>query len=56
MLGLVGTTRELWRGSKLVMAGDGSVTIIDRQHDTGAITKTRYRFTRNGPALIWEDN
>jgi predicted nuclease of predicted toxin-antitoxin system len=56
MLGLVGTTRELWRGSKVVMAGDGTVTVIDRKHDTGAMTKTRYRFTRSGPALIWEDD
>ena len=39
-----------------IITADGTVKIIDRNHDTGAMTKTRYRFIRNGPVLIWEDD
>jgi predicted nuclease of predicted toxin-antitoxin system len=55
MLRLVGQFRELYRRAKVDISGDGTVTIIDRKHETGAMTRTRYRFTRSGPALIWED-
>ncbi len=54
-LRVVGRFRELYRHSKVAIAADGTITIIDRNHDTGAMTKTRYHFTRSGPALIWED-
>ncbi len=46
---------QLYRGSKVDVSADGTVTIIDRKHETDAMTKTRYHFTRGGPAVIWED-
>ncbi len=55
MVGIVGRFRELFRGAKMVITADGTVTLISRDHDTGAMTRIRYRFVHNGPVLIWEN-
>ena len=53
MLLLVGTSRHFQRGTKVVFARDGSLLVRSRHQ--GKMTETRYRFTRSGPAEIWEN-
>jgi len=54
MLAIVGTFREVWRGTKLVFGIDGEIKSKHRDMDTGRMRTTRYRFTqRRGPEM-WE--
>jgi predicted nuclease of predicted toxin-antitoxin system len=53
MLLLVGRYRNFQRGTKVEFFPDGSLVINTR--NLGKNQRTRYRFTRNGQAEIWED-
>jgi Domain of unknown function (DUF5615) len=46
---------DAWVGTKMTVQADGEVWLRQRRAETGALETTRYRFTRNGPSLIWED-
>ncbi len=52
---IVGDYREIYRGTKIVVLADGSMTIINRDADKGSMTKSRYRFLKNGSILQWVD-
>jgi|SRR5262245_20221570 len=53
MLILVGSHREFFQATKLEFLADGSLIVKRRRR--GRDRRTRYRFTRHGPAEIWED-
>jgi predicted nuclease of predicted toxin-antitoxin system len=52
-LALVRQGRELWEGVKMVVCGDGILTVICHNHDTGALETTRYKLRMAGPPLMW---
>jgi len=54
VLELIAPFREVWRGYKIAIAADGHITMRGRSY-SGRET-TRYRMTRNGPALVWVDD
>jgi hypothetical protein len=47
-LSLVGYFREVYRGSKIIVSEDGTLTVSSRNRETGRIERTKYRFTKNG--------
>lgn len=53
---LVSQDPSAWIGTKVVVNQNGEVAITQRYAETGAIETTRYRFTRHGPPLIWEED
>ena len=54
-LSVVGHLREVYRGAKVSVSSDGTITIRDRDFDSGAIKSTRYRFARDGSLQEWHD-
>ena len=50
---LVGPFGREWRGKRILVQASGEVTIWSRKGSTGAVTSTRYRFTRHGPSQVW---
>ncbi|SRR6266700_4499333 len=56
VLHLLGDMRELYSGAKIAISADGTIAVVNREHASGAMTKTRYRVERYGAALIWEDD
>jgi len=52
---LVGPFGGGWRRMRVLINSSGEVTIWNRTPSTGAVGRTRYRFTRNGPSQIWVD-
>ena len=53
VLPVVGAFREIWRATKIVIAEDGTWTVTTFEHDSGRITKTRYRFPKNRRPEFW---
>ena len=51
---IVGQGPENWRKTKIVVTEDLEVVIRGRRD--GATYTDRYRFTRHGPAQIWQDD
>lgn len=56
VLTLIGPLARFWRGSKLSIAEDGTISVTNRSHDTGAMETARYRFTNRAESEIWEDD
>jgi len=54
LLSIVGQLRELWRYTKIVIATDGTWTVMAFDQFEGRITKNRYRFPKNRME-VWED-
>jgi hypothetical protein len=54
LLSIVGQLRELWRYTKIVIATDGTWTVMAFDQSEGRITKNRYRFPKNRME-VWED-
>ena len=52
MTSVVAPYRENWRGTKISISKDGTIAITNRNHDTGAMETTKYRWPRNGPVEI----
>jgi len=48
--------REAYRKSKIVVSGDGGVTITNRDLATGAVKTTRYKIDRHGDIFIWVES
>jgi Domain of unknown function (DUF5615) len=53
MLILVGAHRNFYHATKVEFLADGSLILKRRRR--GRDKRTRYRFTRHGPAEVWED-
>jgi predicted nuclease of predicted toxin-antitoxin system len=53
---LIAPLRELWREKKIRISAGGYITVRRRNRDSGRYEETRYRMTKNGPALIWVDD
>jgi predicted nuclease of predicted toxin-antitoxin system len=53
VLSVVGPFREVWRGSKIVIDEGGALSVSHRTWE-GRMTRTRYRFARNGQAEEWQ--
>jgi hypothetical protein len=54
LLSIVGHLRELWRSTKIVIATDGTWTVMTFDQSLGRVTKSRYRFLSNRME-VWED-
>lgn len=52
---LVGPFGDVWRRSRILISQRGEVTVWARVDESGAVGKTRYRFTPHGPVQIWVD-
>jgi predicted nuclease of predicted toxin-antitoxin system len=46
---------RLYRGAKIVITADGEISIADRNNETGAIEKQRFRLDAQGNTFLWED-
>jgi predicted nuclease of predicted toxin-antitoxin system len=46
---------RLYRGSKIVITAEGEISITDRNNETGAIEKQRFRLDAQGNTFLWED-
>jgi predicted nuclease of predicted toxin-antitoxin system len=55
VLSIIGPLRELYRHSKILIASDGAITIINRNADTGAMERERYRFGKHGETYRWTE-
>jgi predicted nuclease of predicted toxin-antitoxin system len=44
-----------YRGSKIVITADGEISITNRNNETGAIEKQRFRLDAQGNTFLWED-
>jgi predicted nuclease of predicted toxin-antitoxin system len=55
VLPVVGHFRDVFRGSKVEVDGGGVLTILSRDGDTGKMTKTRYRYGRQGVPEAWDE-
>jgi predicted nuclease of predicted toxin-antitoxin system len=55
MLAVVAPYRELFRGTKVVFATDGTLTVTQREHDSGRITRNRYKLAKNAGPFEWVD-
>lgn len=53
---IFGPLREAYRKSKIVISSDGTIRIIRRDHDCGAMTHQRYRLGRHGETYLWTDS
>ena len=53
---IMGWLRDFWRDTKVVVHEDGVWTVALRDFETGAITRTRYRFPKHGPPQVWHDD
>ena len=54
MLSIVGRLRELWRSTKIVIATDGTWTVMTFDQSESRVTKNRYRFQKNRME-VWQD-
>lgn len=54
MLSIVGRLRELWRSTKIIIATDGTWTVLTYEQSVGRVNKSRYRFPKNRME-VWED-
>ncbi|HSF30680.1 MAG TPA: DUF5615 family PIN-like protein [Candidatus Tectomicrobia bacterium] len=54
-LSVVGHLREIYRGAKVSISSDGTITIRNRDVDSGSMKNTRYRFARDGSVEEWYD-
>lgn len=52
---IIGTSRELWRQSKIRIAEDGCWLVMTFERDIGQIVTNRYRFKYKGKMEIWEE-
>jgi predicted nuclease of predicted toxin-antitoxin system len=55
-LSVVGHLREVYRGAKVGVSSDGTITIRNRDFNSGAMQNTRYRFARDGSLEEWYDD
>jgi len=55
-LSVVGHLREIYRAAKVSVSSDGTITIRNRDIESGAMTNTRYRFVRDGSLEEWYDS
>lgn len=56
ILPVVGTFREIWRATKIVVAQDATWTVTTFDNQLGRLTKTRYRFPKNRRPEYWADD
>lgn len=52
---IFGPLREAYRKSKIVISNDGTIKIINRDHDTGVMTHQRYRLGKHGETYQWTE-
>ena len=50
-----GGMAEIWRETKIIVSGDGTMRIKHRERDSGAVTTKRYRFNKR-ELEVWEDD
>jgi predicted nuclease of predicted toxin-antitoxin system len=55
MLAVIGRYAEGFEGSKIVFAGDGTLTGRTRQVSSGAVKNLRYRLRKNRVPDVWVD-
>ena len=54
MLSVVAPPREVYRAAKIVISSDGTISITNRDQESGAMETTRYRSLGKGPLEVWE--
>jgi len=54
-LSVVGHLREVYRGAKVSVSRDGTITVRSRDLNSGAMKNTRYQFARDGSVEEWYD-
>ena|SRR6185369_13711677 len=52
-LSLVDHGRELWESARIVVSGDGKITVTTYHPDTGARQTAYYKLRLAGPPLVW---
>jgi len=54
VLNIIGCYREIYRGSKIIISEDFTITIKGRNCNSGAMEKTKYKLL-NGNTFIWKE-
>jgi hypothetical protein len=52
-LSLVEQGRELWEGAKIVVSGNGRITVTNHDHKSGTRYTSHYKLRLTGPPLVW---